>query len=75
MASEEDKLDRRIRLWSIAVVAILAGLRVAMEVYGGPSILRGLSIAGAAALAVGLLSLLFGRRFWQLMAYLLFFSS
>jgi hypothetical protein len=74
MASEEDTLDRRIRLWSAAIVAILIGLRLAMDVYSGPSIMRGLSIAGAIALALGLLSLLFGRRFWHLMAYLLFFS-
>jgi hypothetical protein len=74
MAFEEDKLDRRIRLWSVAVVATLVGLRWAMELYGGPSIVRGLSIAGAVALVVGLLSFLLGRRFWHLIAYLFFIS-
>jgi hypothetical protein len=74
MASDGDKIDRHIRIWSVVVVATLVGFRLAMDVYNGPSVVRGLAIAGAIALTVGLPSFLFGRRFWQLMFYLLFFS-
>jgi hypothetical protein len=75
IASREDKLVRRIGVWPIAAVSGLIGVRWATDAYSGPSIARGLSIAAGIALGVGLLSFLFGRRFWQVIAYLLFFSG
>jgi hypothetical protein len=73
MTPEADKMDRRIRLGSATFIACLIGFRLAMDVYDGSRIAIGLSIAGGVALAVALLSLYFGNRFWRFLAGLFFF--
>jgi hypothetical protein len=73
MTADLQKMNRKVRFWSVVAVASLVGLRLAVDLYGGPSIGLGISIAFGFGIAVGLLSLCFGERFWRLVGYLRFF--
>jgi hypothetical protein len=73
MASDLQNMNRKVRFWSVVAVATLVGPRLAVDLYRGPSIGLGISIAFGIGIAVGLLSLWFGERFWRLVGYLRFF--
>ena len=73
MATDLQNLNRKVRFWSVVAVASLVGLRLAVDLYGGPSIGLGISIAFGFGIAIGLLSICFGERFWRLVRYLRFF--
>ena len=73
MATDLQNLDRKVRFSSVVAVASLVGLRLAVDLYSGPSIGVGLSIAFGIGIAVGLLSLSFGERFWGIVRHLRFF--
>ena len=72
MATDLQNMNRKVRFWSVVAVASLVGLRLVVDLYGGPSIGPGISIAFGFGIAVGRLSLCFGERFWRLVGYLRF---
>lgn len=62
---EVRKVDRFIRIASAVGGALALGIVGTFWVYDGPRGARALAIFGAIALVVAVLSLAFGRRFWE----------
>ena len=64
LAKEEAKVDRFIRIGGAVAGGGLIGAYVAVRAYSGPSFSTAFTIFGVTGLVVGLVSLVFGRRFW-----------
>ena len=60
---------RTTRLISAAVLAVLGGFCIAVHSYDGPRISIGLAIAVVAGGVLAALSLVFGRRFWEILVW------
>lgn len=74
MPSDLQKLSSRVHRWLGVVVSSLVGLRLAVDLYSGPSIGLGICIACGIAGAFGLSSLWLGQRFWSVFAWLVLSS-
>ena len=67
LARDEAKVDRFVRVAGGVVGGGLVGLYVAVGTYDGPSFSTAFTILGVIGAVVGVLSFVFGRRFWKVL--------
>jgi hypothetical protein len=69
LAKEEAKVDRFIRIAGAVVGGGIVAFYLAVRTYEGPSFSTALAIFGVIGTFVGVLSLVFGRRFWEVLLF------